>query len=557
METRKTRRLAASSALIVATALALSACGSGPSTPDVGTGKVEIDAAHSVGAMADFAAGTSFKATEAIEIGLLYRDHPNYPVQENWSVFQHLTADRNVTFKPRVDVPLADWDQKKALLIGAGDVPDIISVTYPGQETQFVAGGALLPISEYLHLMPNFSKKVADWGLEAEFNTHKQADGKIYQLPGLREVPDVQYSVVINDDMWQKAGITEDPKTWDEFAEALGKVKAANPEIKYPMSDRWTDSTTLGAFLNYMSPNFNTNGGWGYANTWFDTDAKKFVFTGTTDAYKSMVTYVAGLVSAGLLDPEITQNDDQAIQKFVSGETAAISGNTQEINNYRTKLADAGKNTKVRLLTIPAGPAGSWLAGSQLSSGIMVSSKLADKPTFKATLQFVDWLYYSEEGIEFAQWGVEGETFTKDANGVRSLVPDVGWNALNPDAPKKLNADFGFFNGVFLLANGSTKELLQSTMSEEVKVWTNEVLAGAKVLPVKPSAGLTELELEQSSLLDQQLKDAVQTATAGFITGQRPLSDWDKYVSEIQGYGSDQLIEIFNTGYQRTAASGS
>lgn len=554
MKTPKIRRLTASSALIAATALALTACG-GPAAPEIGTGDAQIGEAQSVGAMADFAAGTSFKATEAIEIGLLYRDHPNYPVQENWPIFEHIKADRNVTFKPRVDVPLADWDQKKALLIGAGDVPDIISVTYPGQETQFVAGGALLPISDYLQYMPNFSKWVADWGLEAEFNTHKQADGKIYQLPGLREVPDVQYTVVVNDDMWQKAGITEDPKTWDEFAEALAKVKAANPEIKYAMSDRWTDSTTLGAMLNYMAPNFKTEAGWGYQNNWFDQDSKKFVFNGTTEGYKNLVTYVAGLVSSGLLDPEITQNDDQAIQKFVSGETAAISGNTQEINSYRTKIKDAGKTTNVRLLVIPDGPAGGWLAGSQLSSGLMISSKLAEKPNFKATLQFIDWLYYTDEGIEFAQWGVEGLTFTKDANGLRSLVPDVGWNALNPDAPKKLNADFGFSNGVFMLANGSTKELLQSTMSDEVKEWTNAVLAKKQVLPVKPASGLNEMELEQSSLLDQQLKDAVQTATAGFITGQRPLSDWDKYVAEIQGYNADQLIEIHNTAFQRTAGT--
>ena len=31
-------------------------------------------------------------------------------------------------------------------------------------------------------------------------------------------------------------------------------------------------------------------------------------------------------------------------------------------------------------------------------------------------LQFVDWLYYSDEGLEFAKWGVEGTTYTKDGD---------------------------------------------------------------------------------------------------------------------------------------------
>ncbi|MBN8882484.1 MAG: extracellular solute-binding protein, partial [Salana multivorans] len=451
------------------------------------------------------------------------------------------------------DVPLSDWDQKKALLISAGDAPDIISVTYPGQETQFVSGGALLPVSDYFEYMPNFTQKVADWGLQDELDTHKQADGKIYQLPGLREIPDVQYTVAIRDDLWQKAGITDDPATWDEFLEDLKTVQEANPDLSYAMSDRWTDSTTLGAFLNMMAPNFGTTGGWDYNNTWFDHDSGEFVFTGTSDAYKELVTYAASLVEAGVLDPEITQSDDQAVQKFVSGKSAAISGNTQTLSEYRTKLADSG-NTEatVRLLTIPDGPAGNNLAGSQLSSGLLLSSKVADSPNLLALLQFVDWLYYSDEGIEFAAWGVEGTTYTKDADGTRHLMDDIGWSSLNPDAPKKLNADFGFFNGVFLLANGSTKDLLQSVMTDEIKDWTNDVLAKKETLPVKPAAGLDDLELESSSLLDSQLKDAVQAATAAFITGQRSLDTWDAYVSEINGLGAQQLIDTYNTAYQRT-----
>lgn len=555
----KTRTTGVATAAVLA--LLLAACGGGgggDATPSATGGEDTAGSSEligedqKVGAMADYAVGTTFKASEPVSFSLMYRDHPNYPVKDDWLVFTSLKDNQNVTFE-RTDVPLADWDQKKALLISAGDATDIISVTYPGQETQFVSGGALLPVSDYFEYMPNFSQKIKDWGLQAELDTHQQADGKIYQLPGLREIPDVQYSVVIREDMWEKAGITEDPATWDEYLEDLKKVKEANPEISYAMSDRWTDSTTLGAFLNVVAPNFGTNAGWGYTNTWFDQDADEFIVTGTSEGYHDLVTYAAGLVESGALDPEITQSDDQAIQKFISGQSAAISGNTQEITSYRTKFADAGQtDVPIRLITIPDGPAGNNLAGSQLSSGLMLSSKVADSPNLLALLQFVDWLYYSDEGIEFAQWGVEGETYTKSADGTRELVPDVGWNALNPDAPKKLNADFGFSNGVFLLANGSTQDLLLSTMSPEVQEWTTKVLDSKETLPVAPAAGLDELELESVALLDSQLKDAVQAATAGFITGQRSLDAWDSYVQEMNGLGAQQLVDTYNTAYERT-----
>jgi putative aldouronate transport system substrate-binding protein len=548
---RNTRKASVAVAALATLALTLTACSSGgggdtKSTSSAGTG-VTIDDAHSVGAMADFKVGTTFKATEAIKPTLLYRDHPNYPIKSDWLILSALKTNQNVEFD-RTDVPLADWDKKKALIIGAGDAPEIIPVTYPGQETQFVAGGSILPVSDYVQYMPNFEKKIKDWGLEAELDTHRQADGKYYILPGLREVPDVQYSVVVNDDMWQKAGITEDPATWDDFAADLKKVKEANPSIKYAMSDRWTDSTPLGAMLQYIAPNFNTNGGWGYSNTWFNTESKKFELTGTTDAYKQLVTYATGLVSDGSLDPEITQSDDQAIQKFVTGQSAAISGNTQEITNYRTKAP----SMKMHLIVLPGGPAGSNLAPGQLTAGVMISSKAKDDPHFKAILQFVDWLWFSDEGIEFAQWGVKDQTYTKDSSGKRTLEPTIGWNALNPDAPKKLNADFGFSNGVFMSANGSTKDLLQSVMSDEIKDWTNAVLAKSKVLPVAPAASLNESELEQTGLLDTQIKDAVYAATAKFITGQTPLSGWDDYVKQIDGLGAQQLIDTYNGALART-----
>ena len=552
---RNTRQRMTTAIAAVAITAVLAACsgGSGGGGGDAGDdGDATIAEEQSVGAMDDFAAGTTFKATEPVEFSLMYRDHPNYPVKADWLAFTALEENQNVSFA-RTDVPLADWDQKKALLIGAGDSAELIPVTYPGQEVQFISGGAILPVSDYLEYLPNYTQKVEEWGLQEDVDAQlRQADGKYYLLPGLREIPDVQYSVVIREDLFANAGITEDPADWDEFAEQLTQVAEANPDLSYAWSDRWTDTTPLGSALNVMAPNFGTSAGWGYENSWYDEDAGEFVLTGTTDAYRDLVTYAAGLVEDGSLDPEITQSDDQAVQKFVSGQTAAISGNTQELTSYRTKFADSGQaDVPLRLITIPGGPYGSYLACSQLSSGLMISADAAEQPHFKALLQFVDWLYYSDEGIEFAQWGVQDTTYTKDAEGVRTLEPTIGWNALNPDAPERLNADYGFSNGVFLHANGSTTDLLQSVMSEEIVTWTDEVLADKETLPVTPSPQLDELELEQTSLLDTQIKDAVMAATAAFVTGQRSLDTWDAYVAEIEGLGAPQLIETYNTALER------
>lgn len=549
-------------ATAVTLALALSACTSneadtkptgtatdGASTAPTG---VTIDDAQKVDAMTDFKVGTTFKATAPVTFSLTYRDHPNYPVKDDWAIFTNLEANQNVTFD-RTDIPLADWDNKRSLLLGSGDFPDITTVFYPGQETQFVSGGALLPVSDYVQYMPNFQDKVEKWGLQDELDTHRQDDGKYYLLPGLREDPDLQYTVCPNDDMWSAAGITKDPATWDEFASDLQKVKAANPGIDYAFSDRWNVTPApLGALMKIVGPNFDTAAGWDYSTTVFDKADDKFELTATSDGYKSMVTYLAGLVSSGLLDPEITQDDDLAIQKFINGQSATISCNTQTItSDLRDKAADAGKTVNTHLMVIPGGPAGHVIAGSRLAQGIVLNADVAKKPYFLALLQFVDWLFYSDEGIEFAVWGTQGETYSKDASGVRTLDADINGLNQNPDATKKLQADFGYYNGVFMAGVGSTRDLVQSTMNSEIKDWTSTVLKASDLRPVNPRSGLNEAELESTGLLETQIKDAVNTATSEFITGKRGLDQWGAFVQELDGLGAQDVVDTYNAAYQR------
>ena len=87
------------------------------------------------------------------------------------------------------------------VLIGAGDAPCIIPVTYAGQENQFVSSGAILPVSDYVEYMPNFQAKVEEWELEPELDTLRQADGKYYLLPGILEQLRYDYTLGIRTDV--------------------------------------------------------------------------------------------------------------------------------------------------------------------------------------------------------------------------------------------------------------------------------------------------------------------------------------------------------------------
>ncbi|WP_308121582.1 ABC transporter substrate-binding protein [Actinotalea ferrariae] len=548
MSTR--RRVTATTASAAALALVLAACGGGG---DAEGGESEApEVGGTTGAMEDYDVGTTFVASEPVEFSLLYRDHPNYPLKEDWLLLETLEQEHNVSFDI-VSAPLSDWDQRKGLLIGAGDAPEIISVTYPGQEVPFIAGGAILPVSDYLEYMPNFRQKVEDWGLQEHIdNLLKQEDGKFYLLPGLREAPRPQYTYAVRTDIWDELGLSYEPETFDDFREDLEKVKAAYPDV-YPLTDRWSTNGPLEATLNAAAPNFGTAAGWGFGEgVWWDEEAGEYVYTGATDGYRDLIEYYAGLVEDGLLDPEsVTQDDDQAQQKLGSGQAFGMLANDQEILRYRTTFEELGTDADVRLIRLPAGPAGDNLApGGRLVNGLMISASAAESDHFQAMLQFIDWLYYSDEGLEFAKWGVEGVTYEKAEDGTRTLAPDVDINGLNPGAPKQLNVDFGFHNGVWMLEHGSTEELDLSMLRPEVVEWVQS-MSDKEPLPLQPPYPLDELEREQVSLWQTSLRDHVYQNTARFILGQRPLSEWDAYVAELEGMGATQYLEVVNQAQQR------
>ena len=540
---RITRRRAVAATAVAAVGLTLGACSSG----DDGDSDVVDVSAQTTGAMEDYDVGTTFKATEPIELGLMYRDHPNYPLQRDWSILEHLEKDHNVTFDIQ-SVPLADFEQKRSLLISSGDAADLIPSTYAADVETLTSGGALLPVSDYLDYLPNFQDKIEKWGLTEDLDRLRQADGKFYVLPGLHENPKPSYSVAVRGDWWDDAGL-EDPKNWEEFADQLEVIKEEHPEIDYPYTERWSINGPMEATLQAAAGGFGTEAGWGFGDgvVWNGTE---YEYTGTSEGYKELITYFADLVDRGLLDPEgLTQDDDSAKAKFTTGKVAAIGSNDQEAVVYRTGFEEAGdKDAEVRHLVVPAGPAGNLMdatTGGQFESGIALSTKAAERDDFVALLQFVDWLYYSDEGLEFAKWGVEGETFTTEADGTRTLAEDVDWGGLNPGAEKMLNTDFGFYNGVFSLAHGSTSDLVKSTLTPEVQAFLDEMNA-KDVAENGPGIAMDEMQREEASLTQTNLQDLVMTASAQFILGDRPLDEWDTYVTELENAGLQTYVDTVN-----------
>lgn len=524
----------------------LAGCSSGGGGAPVVSGKT-------TGMMKDYAAGKQFKASKPLNVTMLFQDNPAYPYKKSWIIFDEIKKRTGVKLDPTI-VPYADYSTKMSVLINSGNAPDIIAKCYPGTETQFVGGGAILPVSEYTKYMPNFTKKVKDWNLDSDLDSIRQSDGKFYVLPGLHQSLNPDYTLSWRDDVLDDLGL-QAPDTWDKVKTTLAAIKDAKGVIP------WTDRYGVASAMNIAGQSYGTmagydaatSGSWGLGNgLLFDFDKEKFSYTPADDNYKALVSYFADLVKSGLLDPDsFTMTDDKATAKFTTGKTFVISTNAQQLQLDRTALdknLGAGK-TKISKGPIPGGPKGKVLAGSRLENGIMLSTSASKKDDFEAFLQFVDWQWYSDAAQVLVKWGIKGETYVMK-DGKYTTAP--GWKLAaygvgDPNAKKDIRIDDGFSCGNFMY--GGTTQIVESTMPAEELAWQKSI-ADYKLLKTPPSVPYTPVQAQQAAQKQTALIGSTTTWTMNFILGKKSVSsDWDAYVSELKAKGMEDYVSNANKAY--------
>lgn len=521
---------------------------SGNNTPAANTGTNTPGTADA----ADYTFGEdqTFHSNEPITYSMMFSDHENYPYNKDWRLWSAIQEKTNVTFDLSITAR-TEYENQKSLLVNSGDAPYIIPKTY--DESAFVATGQIVPVSDWVQYMPNYMKAVKDWGMEEDLKAKLKEDGKYYVLPGMWEIASGGYSYIIRKDVFEAAGVDVEGQqgnwTYEDFYEAMKKVKAFTGS-NYVISDQFKGESAL----NIAAVQYGVTAGWGLANGLnFDFDAQQFVFADASDDFKDYLGYFNKLITDGIMDPEsFTQEDDAAQAKFFKGDTYVISGVYQVLADFKSKMQVA--DSELYMITQPGGPKGKLqVETSRLENGIMISQNALDdlgEEGFIKMLRFIDWFWYSNEGQTLSLWGVEGETYTLDADGNIVLNPDIYYNGMNEGAAKQLNVDYGFAGGMF--AYGGSEQLKLSKMTEGEKDFVQRVQTTRETRKLIPPIMATPEENEQMQLISTPLMDYVKTMTLKFITGQESFDNWDKYTAQVEANGSTRFTAMANDIFQKT-----
>jgi putative aldouronate transport system substrate-binding protein len=519
-------------------------------------------------------------STDPVEITYfrqeLGRNSVAYYSETLW--FQELEKRLNVKINIVGPSSSEDYNTAVNIMLVSGDYPDMLFFdwnNYSGGATAGVEDGIILPISTN----EDYKAKVSNWfDIIASNDNIRRAvtldDGTIDQFCHYETniARSAYWGYAIRKDWLDRLGL-EVPTTMDELYTVLTAFKEQdangngdpNDEIPLTSCNWWT---TVHPMMDSLSAAYGLK----VNNMYRDPQTGKITYwTEYNDGanFKEYVTTMRKWYSEGLIDPEYVSQKYEACSAKITGDKAGVFFCFPDsVINYKaalkTTLTDAGyadpdavmiygmiplKGTDGVAYDYDSDNAMVSYAGANQST--VITTAAVEHGTVDKCLEIINYLY-SEEGSDLINWGVEGVSYTKDADGTKH------WTDLVTKDP-----DYSMSDAVFKYAL-PTLGAWPKAMSYEAwgsmnlidpdAVTLHQNYAQGDTSLLIPSFSLTADESETYNRIITDVNTAVSEVYLGVITGTRPLEDLDTLLAQVDDMGIADAIAAYQSAYDRYLA---
>lgn len=444
-------------------------------------------------------------------------------------------------------IPFENLTEKRNLALAGGDYPDAFySARVPAADLmKYGAQGTFIKLNDLIdQYAPNFKALMEKYPELKKGLT--MPDGNIYSFPSFYS-PEFLPMLIgtplwVKQDWLDKLGMKE-PTTTEEFYQYLKAVK----ETDLNGNGKKDEIPYAGAGINPLIEQLR--GAWGFGNRGLghkyvdvDPNTNELRFFRTDPKYKEVIEYVRKLYTEGLIDNEVFTIKTSALyakgQEGIFGATINPSPVTQM------------NQTGYFGLGALKGP-----HGDQMYSHIKVpvvwpgAFVITDKNQHpEATVRWIDH-FYGDEGATFYFMGLEGETYRKTADGELEFVEEITKN------PNGLTMDQALAKYITWLG-GSYPGYVQQKYFKGSETLLGPVEVGKKAEPHKvpelwSAFNFTEEETDFMSTVGTDMSTFIEEMEAKFITGAAPMSDWDKYVAQVEKLGVSEYMDTYKKAYER------
>ncbi|MBQ7943351.1 MAG: sugar ABC transporter substrate-binding protein [Lachnospiraceae bacterium] len=323
----------------------------------------------------------------------------------------------NVEF---VGITRSDVLTDYALLAADQNLPTILmEYDYP-KLAQWASDGYLTTydIDAFAQVAPTYYNRMVELGQIG----YTEMNGDCYFALAERPYYDTNYTWVTwyRQDWLEQVGYSEWPATWAEQKEILLKIKEAGI-CEYPLGGAMV--TGAGVDQNYAYRSFPLD-----EQNWATYGDYAIPALGD-EANKKLLQRVNEQYNLGLIDPEYYVTDNATAEaNFINGKafqwSGYISGNMQVLSSFYDTNPDADLNVMVAANV--SDPDGGTVPAFRANNpfGMMIGfSSMASEDEIKAAWMYMEWCT-QEENLFTYQWGIEGEHFNYDENGLPVSVGD-------------------------------------------------------------------------------------------------------------------------------------
>lgn len=475
--------------------------------------------------------GSSKLFDKPIKLTMTIAEHPTFPYNPDSYLEKKILEKYNVDLE--ITAVQDGYYEKLNLDMASGEMTDIVFYSDYNQLIKAGYQGALIDFNKYLDKMPNF-KKWAEQNKEY-LSFYYSANGELFMLPnlGYGEAGNRTFWMY-RKDLFEKHNLSV-PKTDEEVYQVSKALKSYYPD-SYPFCNRGFPS-----ILGRIGVQWDT----GYL-MYYNNGQQKWSFGPIEDNFKEMLAFFNKMYKEGLIPPNTLTLDTKGWQDLISTDKGFITSDyIARIDFFNVPMRE--ENPEFTLAFMPPFKGGPNGIAEHSTNETLLILGLAVSSTSKnidACIKYLDNMY-SEEAIDFYTWGVEGESH-EVVNG-KKKYKDIADGAGYVEVINK----YGFFQRGFYLP--IDKEGMISTYSPETMAALYEAEKYDHPYRV-PFVPFTPAAEEQKNILETNINSVTAENVSKFILGERPLSEWDAYIKELEALGVNDLIKLYNDSYNEFKA---
>lgn len=438
-------------------------------------------------------------------------------------------------------VSAQSFGERKSLLFGSNELPDIFLRSFLSDDEVSRYGMAakqLLALDDYLdQSAPSFTAIMNEHDVVR--NSQTASDGHIYTLPELdfSDTGKMGFKQWINQEWLNKLGL-DIPTTPEELKDVLVAFRDQDPN-----GNNEQDEIPLG--IREISSIYVLGGSWGLERQMGDTlnivdgEVKYWL----TDArFKDYLMFLSDLYAEKLLWQDYYKSDSRP--NWRSNLSNALFG------VFYMPYSDVFLGVEDQFVGFDpiVGPDGDQI-WSDANTGVLAKGAFAISTKCEYPEEALRWVdyFYSEEGSIFARYGIEGETFSYDSNGIPQINEDIKNDADGfMAALGRVNLVPG--GGGPQVITNQTDTIVASDLTKEVSA----ILVPFLPETVYPAPSFDEMTQERVNMIRQDLNTYRDESVTKFILGEWGFDEWDNYVATLEQIGLGELEQIYQDAYDKS-----